>query len=57
MLPALRKAGVPVIWVQTGVNRPDLANMPPQTRFICTSRPETGVGLGDPLPGNGCARA
>jgi len=28
MLPALRQAGVPVIWVNWG-NRPDLANMPP----------------------------
>ena len=28
LLPALRKARVPVIWVNWG-NRPDLANMPP----------------------------
>jgi len=51
MLPALRKAGVPVIWVNWG-NRPDLANMPPNQ--IHLYKPAgTGVGLGDPLPGSG----
>jgi biuret amidohydrolase len=51
MLPALRNAGVPVIWVNWG-NRPDLANMPPNQ--IHLYKPVgTGVGLGDPLPGNG----
>lgn len=51
LLPALRSAGVPVIWVNWG-NRPDLANMPPNQ--IHLYKPSgAGVGLGDPLPGNG----
>jgi nicotinamidase-related amidase len=51
LLPALRQAGVPVIWVNWG-NRPDLANMPPNQ--IHLYKPAgTGVGLGDPLPGSG----
>ncbi len=51
MLPALRQAGVPVIWVNWG-NRPDLANMPPNQ--IHLYKPTgVGVGLGDPLPGSG----
>ncbi len=51
LLPALRQADVPVIWVNWG-NRPDLANMPPNQ--IHLYKPAgTGVGLGDPLPGNG----
>jgi nicotinamidase-related amidase len=51
LLPALRGAGVPVIWVNWG-NRPDLANMPPNQ--IHLYKPQgTGVGLGDPLPGSG----
>jgi nicotinamidase-related amidase len=51
LLPALRAAGVPVIWVNWG-NRPDLANMPPNQ--IHLYKPAgTGVGLGDPLPGSG----
>ncbi|WP_454628622.1 cysteine hydrolase family protein [Bradyrhizobium cenepequi] len=50
LLPALRKAGVPVIWVNWG-NRPDLANMPPNQ--IHLYKPTgTSVGLGDALPGN-----
>lgn len=49
LLPALRKAGVPVIWVNWGV-RPDLANMPPNQ--IHLYKPSgTGIGLGDKLPG------
>jgi nicotinamidase-related amidase len=48
LLPALRKAEVPVIWVNWG-NRPDLANMPPNQ--IHLYKPYgTGTGLGDPLP-------
>ena len=48
LLPELRKAGVPVIWVNWG-NRPDLMNMPPNQ--IHLYKPHgTGVGLGDPLP-------
>src|SRR6267154_5046306 len=51
LLLSLRKAGLPVIWVNWG-NRPDLANMPPNQ--IHLYKPVgTGVGLGDPLPGNG----
>jgi nicotinamidase-related amidase len=51
LLPVLRKAAVPVIWVNWG-NRPDLANMPPNQ--IHLYKPSgTGVGLGDALPGSG----
>jgi nicotinamidase-related amidase len=51
LLPALRKAGVPVIWVNWGV-RPDLANIPPNQ--IHLYKPTgTGVGLGEPVPGTG----
>jgi nicotinamidase-related amidase len=50
-LPALRQAGVTVIWVNWG-NRADLANMPPNQ--IHLYKPHgTGIGLGDPLPGHG----
>lgn len=50
LLPALRKASVPVIWVNWG-NRPDLANMPPNQ--IHLYKPSgTGTGLGDPLRSN-----
>ena len=46
LLPALRKAGMPVIWVNWG-NRPDLANMPPNQ--IHLYKPAgTGVGPGRP---------
>lgn len=51
LLPALRKAGVPVIWVNWG-NRPDLANMPPNQIHLY-KRDGRGVGLGEPLPGSG----
>lgn len=51
LLPELRKASVPVIWVNWGV-RPDLMNMPPNQ--IHLYKPHgTGVGLADPLPSNG----
>lgn len=51
LLPRLRAADVPVIWVNWG-NRPDLANMPPNQ--IHLYKPAgAGVGLGDPLPTNG----
>jgi nicotinamidase-related amidase len=51
LLPLLRDAGVPVIWVNWG-NRPDLANMP--ANQIHLYKPKgVGVGLGDPLPGSG----
>jgi nicotinamidase-related amidase len=51
LLPALRRAVVPVIWVNWG-NRPDLMNMPPNQ--IHLYKPTgAGVGLGEPLPGSG----
>jgi nicotinamidase-related amidase len=51
LLPVLRRAAVPVIWVNWG-NRPDLANMPPNQ--IHLYKPHgVGIGLGDPLPGSG----
>jgi len=51
LLPALREAGVTVIWLNWG-NRPDLANMPPNQIHLYKPKGE-GVGLGDPLPGSG----
>jgi nicotinamidase-related amidase len=51
LLPALRKVGVPVIWVNWGV-RPDLMNMAPNQHHLYKPT-GTGVGLAEPLPGNG----
>jgi nicotinamidase-related amidase len=51
LLPALRAAGVPVIWVNWG-NRPDLLNMPPNQIHLYKPSGH-GVGLGDPLASNG----
>lgn len=51
LLPILRAAGVQVIWVNW-VNRPDLANMPPNQIHLYKNSGQ-GVGLGDPLPGSG----
>lgn len=51
LLPELRKAHVPVIWVNWG-NRPDLANMPPNQLHLY-KRSGVGIGLGEPLPENG----
>jgi nicotinamidase-related amidase len=51
LLPKLRAAGVPVIWVNWG-NRPDLANMPPNQIHLYKPK-GSGIGLGDPLPGSG----
>ncbi|TAL20783.1 MAG: isochorismatase family protein [Aquabacterium sp.] len=48
LLPALRAAGVPVIWVNWG-NRPDLANMPPNQLHLYKPK-GSGTGLGEPLP-------
>jgi nicotinamidase-related amidase len=48
LLPALRTAGVPVIWVNWG-NRPDLANMPPNQIHLYDNGGR-GTGLGYPLP-------
>jgi nicotinamidase-related amidase len=51
LVPAMRRAGAPIVWVNWG-NRPDLANMPPNQ--IHLYKPHgVGVGLGDPLPGSG----
>lgn len=50
LLPALRLAKVPVIWVNWG-NRPDLLNMPPNQIHLYKPL-GSGIGLGEPLPGN-----
>jgi nicotinamidase-related amidase len=50
LLPVLREASVPVIWVNWG-NRPDLANMPPNQIHLYKPK-GIGIGLGDPLPGS-----
>ncbi|MEO8152491.1 MAG: cysteine hydrolase [Rhizobacter sp.] len=53
LTPALRRHGVPIVWLNWG-NRPDLANMPPNQ--IHLFKPSgAGTGLGDPLPGHGAA--
>ena len=51
VLPALRSARVPVIWVNWG-NRPDRLNLSPSVLHVYKPSGQ-GVGLGDPLPGNG----
>lgn len=51
LLPALRKAQVPIIWVNWG-NRPDLKNMPPNQLHLYKPT-GVGIGLGEPLPGSG----
>ncbi len=48
LLPPLRDAGVPVVWLNWG-NRPDRANLPPNVLHVYTPTGE-GVGIGDPLP-------
>ncbi len=49
LLPPLRAAGVPVIWLNWG-NRPDRANLPPGVLHVYD--PDgTGGGIGAPLPG------
>ena len=51
LLPALRQAEVPVLWINWG-NRPDRLNLSPALLHVY--KPEgTGTGLGDPLPGSG----
>jgi nicotinamidase-related amidase len=51
LLPAWRAAGAPVLWVNWG-NRPDRLNLSPALHHVY--KPSgAGVGLGDPLPGNG----
>jgi nicotinamidase-related amidase len=51
LLPALRRAGVPVIWLNWG-NRPDRLNLSPALLHVYNPTGD-GVGLGDPLPGSG----
>ncbi|MCU0516230.1 MAG: cysteine hydrolase [Oscillatoria sp. Prado101] len=51
LLPALRHADIPVIWVNWG-NRPDLLNISAGLRHVYNPT-GTGIGLNDPLPTNG----
>ena len=51
LLPALRGAGVAVVWLNWG-NRPDRLNLSPALLHVYNPS-GTGVGLGDPLPGSG----
>ena len=51
LLPALRHAEVPVIWVNWG-NREDLMNISPALRHVYNGSGRD-VGLGDPVPGTG----
>lgn len=51
LLPALRGAGVPVIWLNWG-NRPDRLNLSPSLIHVYKPTGE-GVGLGDRLPKSG----
>ena len=51
LLPALRQARVPIVWVNWG-NRPDLLNMPPNQLHLYKPT-GVGIGLGEPLPGSG----
>lgn len=50
LLPALRQAGMPIIWVNWG-NRPDKMNLSPSVLHVYKPNGR-GVGLGDPLPGS-----
>jgi nicotinamidase-related amidase len=51
ILPVLRGAGVPVIWLNWG-NRPDRKNLPPTTLYVFNADGE-GLGIGGALPGPG----
>jgi nicotinamidase-related amidase len=51
LLPQLRAAKVPVIWLNWG-NRPDLLNISPGLLHVYNPTGE-GIGLGDPLPTKG----
>ncbi|MDQ1679987.1 MAG: ureidoacrylate peracid hydrolase [Frankiaceae bacterium] len=51
LLPALRGAGVPVVWLNWG-NRPDRVNLPPNVLHVYDPAGE-GHGIGSPLPGSG----
>ncbi|MEM9002756.1 MAG: isochorismatase family cysteine hydrolase [Cyanobacteria bacterium P01_F01_bin.86] len=50
LLPKLRQADIPILWVNWG-NRPDLLNISPALRHVYNPT-GTGVGLADPLPKN-----
>ncbi|WP_455384768.1 cysteine hydrolase family protein [Acidihalobacter prosperus] len=51
LLPVLRAADVPVLWVNWG-NRPDRLNLSPSVLHVYKPSGE-GVGIGDALPGSG----
>lgn len=51
LLPALRHADVPIVWVNWG-NRPDRLNLSPALHHVYKPTGD-GIGLGDPLPGSG----
>ncbi len=51
LLPALRGAGVPVLWVNWG-NRPDRLNLSPALHHVYDPLGQ-GTGLGSSLPGSG----
>ena len=51
LLPALRAAGVPVIWLNWG-NRPDRMNLPPAVLHVYDPDGRS-TGIGKPLPSNG----
>ena len=51
LLPVLRRASVPMIWLNWG-NRPDRLNLSPALLHVYNPT-GAGVGLGDPLPKNG----
>jgi ureidoacrylate peracid hydrolase len=53
LLPALRRAGVPILWVNWG-NRSDRLNLSPSLLHVYKPT-GSGIGLGDPLPRNGTA--
>ena len=51
LLPDLRRAGMPIIWVSWG-NRPDRLNLSPSLLHVYNPT-GAGIGLGDPLASNG----
>ncbi len=51
LLPALRNADIPILWLNWG-NRPDLFNISASQRHVYNPTGK-GIGLGDPLPARG----
>jgi nicotinamidase-related amidase len=51
LLPVLRAAGVPIIWLNWG-NRPDRANLEPPVLHIF-QKTAAAPGIGEPVPGKG----